>query len=312
MKRSMSILVLILALALVISGCGSNKGLEVGNIVENKDFLDSGYVASVDWLKENLEKENLLILDARGAETYNKSHIPGAIAITWQEFSDMSGAPGENLNWGTVLEVEALSQELSKFGITKDKEVVVYTNTENGWGEDGRIVWMLRMAGYDNSKILDGGFNYWTSKGYEVSKDVVEPIASIVEIESLDRKVNIDTEELVNNLDNIVVIDTREKDEYKGATKYGEVRGGHIPGAINISFDQFLNKNGTLKSTEEIQSILEDNGIKKDDEIATYCTAGIRSAHMQIVLTMMGYDNARNYDASIHAWAGSASLEMDK
>lgn len=279
---------------------------------ETIEFADTSYIADANWVKENLGKENLLILDARGADTYAKGHIPGAIAVTWQNFADMSGAPGENPNWGTVLEPKALSEKLSAFGISKDKEIVIYTSTKGGWGEDGRIVWMLKRAGFDNVKMLDGGFEYWKAKNYEVSKDIVEPTPATVEVTSLDNSTNIDTEELASKIDDLVVIDVREKNEYEGAQNFGEARGGHLPGAINITFNQFLNSDGTLKTAKEIKAILDENGIEKDDEIVTYCTAGIRSAHMQIVLSMMGYENVRNYDASFYAWAGNADLELQK
>lgn len=285
---------------------------EVKTLEETVEFVDTSYVVSADWLKENMEKENVLILDARGADTHKKGHIPGAIAVMWQGFSNMEGAPGKDPNWGTVLEPKALSERLSENGITKEKEIIVYTTSPDGWGEEGRIVWMLRRAGFDNAKILDGGFDLWKSKGYEVTKDDVVPTPEAVEIQGLDNKTNIDTEELASKLDKVVIIDVREKDEYEGATKYGEPRGGHLPGAINIPFNQFLNKDGTLKTAKEIKTILDDNGINKDDEIVTYCTAGIRSAHMQIVLTMMGYDNVKNYDASFYGWSGNNDLEVVK
>lgn len=277
---------------------------------ETIEFVDTSYIVDANWLKESLGREDLLVLDARGADTYAKGHIPGSIAVMWQNFADMSGAPGENLNWGTVLEPKALSEKLSEFGISKDKEIVVYTSTNGGWGEDGRIVWMLNRAGFDNVKMLDGGFEHWKASKYEVSKDIVKPTPATVEVTALDDLTNIDTEELASKIGEVVIIDVREKDEYEGAQKFGEVRGGHLPGAINITFNKFLNEDGTLKTAQEIKAILDENGIEKDDEIVTYCTAGIRSAHMQIVLTMMGYENAKNYDASFHAWAGSADLEL--
>ncbi len=171
---------------------------------------------------------------------------------------------------------------------------------------------MLRRAGFENAKMLDGGYDYWTANGYETSKDKVNPVVGRVEVETLDNKTNISTEELNSKLNEVVIIDVRDKSEYEGATKYGEARGGHLPGAINITFNEFLNKDGTLKTAQEIQIILDDNGIKKDDEIVTYCTAGIRSAHMQIVLHMMGYENVKNYDASFYAWAGNEDLEVEK
>ena len=316
-KRTALVFVLILILSISLFGCtkdpntsdDQNTSMEVD---ESVTFEDTSYVVDADWLKENLDREDLLVLDARGQEAYDKGHIPGAIAVMWQQFANMEGAPGENPNWGTVLEPKALSEKLSEVGITKDKEIVLYTNTQEGWGEDGRIVWMLRRAGLENTKILDGGWNYWESKGYEVSKESVEPDPSSVEIKELDPKTNIETEELTNKLDEVVIIDVRAKDEYEGATKYGEARGGHLPKAINIPFNQFLNKDGTFKTAGEIKAILDSNGIEKDDEIVTYCTAGIRSAHMQVVFTMMGYNNAKNYDASFHAWAGNSELELEK
>ncbi len=317
MKKLTSILLMILCLALIISGCTSKSNDNVveeknnqDTIEEPKDAIESEYLVDVNWLKENVNREDILILDARGQDTYDKGHIPGAIAVSWQGFANMQGAPGD-ANWGTVLEPVALSEKLSEFGIIKDKEIIVYTNTA-GWGEDGRILWMLKRAGYNNIKILDGGFNLWSGKGYDVSKEAVTPIPANVEITELNNDTNIDTEELSNKLGTVVIIDTREKDEYQGATKYGEVRGGHLPGAINIPFNQLLNKDGTLKSTQEINAILDGNGIKKEDEIVTYCTAGIRSAHMQVVLNMLGYENVKNYDASFYAWSANTDLEVEK
>lgn len=286
---------------------------EAGEVeeVEKVEFVDDSYIVTADWLKENIDREDLLVLDARGEDAHKKGHISGAIPVMWQGFANMEGGPGE-ANWGTVLEPKALSEKLSQHGITKDKEIVVYTTSPNGWGEEGRIVWMLKRAGFENAKMLDGGYDYWSSNGYETSKDKVELVAGNVEVTDLDNETNITTEELNSKLNEVVIIDVRDKSEYEGATKYGEARGGHLPGAINITFNEFLNKDGTLKTAEEIQSILDDNGIKKDDEIVTYCTAGIRSAHMQIVLDMMGYENAKNYDASFYAWAGNEDLEVEK
>ena len=314
------LIVLLITLSLFISGCSSEGNeTETTQDTESTDntqddnisFEDESYIVDIDWLKENIEDEEILILDARGEDEYKKGHIPGAIAISWQEFSDMKGKPGDE-NWGTVLKGEELSQKLSEAGITDDKKIVVYSDTQKGWGEDGRIVWMLRRVGMDKPVMLDGGFNYWKSQGEEISKDPVERIASNTEVSSLDDQTNITTEELIEKKEQVKVIDVRSKKEFNGATDYGEPRGGYIPGAINIDFYEFLNKDGTLKTASEIKSILDENGIEKNDEIVTYCTAGIRSAHMQIVLDMLGYKDAKNYDQSFNAWAGNEDLEVVK
>lgn len=326
-RKGISVIMLyLLVLSMFITGCssddkkadtGSESGQEVSESKddkvkeENVEFEDDSYIVDNDWLKENLDNQELLILDARGEEAYNKEHISGAIAVSWQQFSNMEGKPGDE-NWGTVLEEKELSEKLSEVGITDDKKIVVYSDTQKGWGDDARIVWMLRRAGMEKAVILDGGINYWKSQGNEVSKEAVQPKPSNVLVSSLDSKTNIKTEELSEKLGQVKIIDTRTKKEYNGATDYGEPRGGHIPGAINIDFMEFLSEDGTLKKPSEIKTILDDNGIKKDDEIVTYCTAGIRSAHMQIVLDMMGYNNAKNYDQSFNGWAGVEELEVQK
>ena len=128
-----------------------------------------------------------------------------------------------------------------------------------------------------------------------------------------DNSRNITTDQLIKEFNDLVIIDTREEDEYLGATKYGEARGGHIEGAINIPFNLFLEKDGTLKKSISIKKILKSKIItnKNSMKIVTYCTAGIRSAHMQVVLESLGY-NARNYDASFYRWANIKTLKLEK
>ncbi len=66
-------------------------------------------------------------------------------------------------------------KKLSSLGIDKNKTIVAYAENKSGWGEDGRIIWMLRMLGIENSKMLNGGFDYWKNKNLEISKDDVTP-----------------------------------------------------------------------------------------------------------------------------------------
>jgi thiosulfate/3-mercaptopyruvate sulfurtransferase len=275
---------------------------------EISKYVDDSYIVDADWLKQNLKNDNILILDAREEKQYNKGHILGAVSAPWPGFADMNGAPGDK-NWGVLLDEEALSKKLAEIGVTKDKTIVAYTDV-NGWGEDGRIVWMLRMAGLENSKMLSGGINYWKANDYEISKEVVKPTSSDFKLDKINKDLTISTDELNKKLDEVKILDSRNKDEYDGATKFNEARGGHLPGAILLPFNTLLNEDGTFKSSDEMEKIFKDAGLEKDDEIVTYCTAGIRSAHLALVLRMMGYNYAKNYDASYYAWAGDENLPV--
>ncbi len=70
------------------------NGDEVEEVGEIK-FSNNTYMVTADWLQENIEREDLLILDARGEDAHKKGHIKGAIPVVWQSFSNMEGGPGE-------------------------------------------------------------------------------------------------------------------------------------------------------------------------------------------------------------------------
>lgn len=277
---------------------------------EAMTYVDDSYLVNADYLLENLNNDNILLLDARGEKAYAEGHIPGAISISWPGFANVDGAPGD-AGWGVVLEKETLSERLSAIGVDGTKEIIVYADTLNGWGEDGRIVWMLRMAGIENSKMLDGGFNYWVSEDLETTKEATLPTPTDFVVEALNDELTIGTEELNQRNGEIIILDTREQNEFDGDANYGEKRGGHLPNARLLTFNTLLNEDGTFKTADELETIFHSVGLDKEDEIVTYCTAGIRSAHSQIALKMMGYNNVKNYDASFYEYAANEALPLE-
>ncbi len=278
--------------------------------LEPYDYFDTSYVVSAEWLNTRLGDDNLLIVDARGDDAYNEGHLPGAIVVAWGQFTNMSGSPGDE-GWGVLLEKDDLSTVMAEKGFDDDKTIVVYANNPNGWGEDGRIVWMLRMAGLTNSKILDGGFSYWNNSGYDITQDKTDTVKSDFTIADLDLSYTIDTMPLNDTLDSVKVLDSRTKAEYDGAQDHNEARGGHLPGAILLTFTTVLNADGTFKNQEELVTLFTDAGLSKDDTIVSYCTAGIRSAHLSLALRMTGFTDSINYDASFYEWAGNDNLTVE-
>ena len=64
-----------------------------------------------------------------------------------------------------------------------------------------------------------------------------------------------------------------------------------------------------LKVRQEIKTIFEEVGLKTGDKVVTYCTGGISSAYMQLVLEMVGYEDSLNYDESFYRWCAINELE---
>lgn len=308
MKKKLACL-LIAALTVGLVGCGASgeTSKSKGGETEKKEAFSGKYVVDADYVKENLD--HIILVDARGEEAANKKTIKGAIPIMWQYLATCEDGVAGDPNWGCILDVERLSERLSEKGIAQDKEIVLFAAAQEGWGDDGRIAWELIAAGYENVKMVDGGYQALVDAGIETQKGGATPKKADVKVEAIDETHLINTDELKANYDDYKVIDVRADEEWEGKTLYGEANGGHLPGAIHIRFTDLFNEDGTLKSNDDIVKMFEEEGISKDDQIVTYCTAGIRSAYMQLVLEMCGFENTKNYDESFYRWCAVEELE---
>lgn len=310
--RKSIVVLLILMFVFSVAGCGSSSNSTQKQPEQKAPVADKTkdkLFVSTDWVKTNLKQ--IIVLDARTDKEYNAGHIPGALNTPWQYFSDMSGKPGDT-NWGILLPQTQLASKIGDLGISGEKTIVTYA-APPAWGEDGRVAWTLKSAGITKVMILEGGFKAWQKAGGEVSKEAAPaPKAVPFTITAMDSSLNATTDWIKENSQNIKIVDSRSKKEYDGATDYGEARGGHLPQAINIPFESMFNKDGSVKSSVELTKLFTDAGLKPGDQIVTYCTKGIRSGYMALVLRLVGFENARNYDASFYNWAGDKSLTVDK
>ena len=115
-----------------------NKDLAVEEMEAYLDFVDYGgatifseQIPKDDWKK-------FFVIDARDKNQYAREHIPGAV----------------NLEWRKVL--------AERQSIPKDKPVLIYCNTGTLSAQAG---FALRVTGYENVRILQGGFTEWKAKG---------------------------------------------------------------------------------------------------------------------------------------------------
>lgn len=271
--------------------------------------LEGEYLVTPEYVKENLENDKIIFVDARGEDGAKSGTVPGAIAVAWPALADMEGKEAGDEGWGHILEAKALSEKLSAFGLDMEKEIIIIANGKDGWGDDGRILWELLAAGYKNVKMVNGGIDAIKAAGVELVKEVAKPEEAKVEVEEIDFTHVIDTKELSEKIADYKVVDTRNTDEYEGAVKFGEAKGGRIPGAIHVQFIDLFGEDGMLKSKEDLIAMFTDAGLKPEDNIVTYCTGGIRSAYMQLVMHMCGFENVKNYQGSYYCWAKVNEVE---
>lgn len=272
-KLSVILLSFSMLISFMLSGCSQKKASEDEDTIKARieEYSDVDFIISADELESIRKNDDVLIFDCNKPEVYEKGHIPGAVNIGIQPFSDISGKIGEE-GWGTVVDKDEMAKKLKELGIDNEKTVVFYSDVMNGPGADGRAVWQLRMAGMDNVKFLNGGYTYWVEKGYETTKEESKavPTDKDVKLSELDKSSSATKDYVYENLDKEVILDVRTDSEYGGSQNAGEPRGGHIKGAENLLWQDLMYSNGVIKSKEEIKDIMAEYGVKPEDSFCVY------------------------------------------
>ena len=325
MKRK-SIIALLMSLMLVFmtfTGCGNDKEIEPVDrqpVVEEteqeqkqEEIPDDGrfhgkWIVDVEYAAGRVGAEDTLFVDARGEGQAILGTVEGAIATGWAAWSIMEGSAGDE-KWGCIQEPDDLEKTLGNLGVSKDKEIIIVGETASGWGDDARLVWTLLAAGYTDVKMIDGGYSAWKAFGAPTQFLASKPKATEVSIDELDYAHVMTTQKLQEDYENYVIVDVRTKEEYDGAILHNEAQGGRLPGAIHIPYTDLFQEDGTLKPNKELVTMFENAGLTKEDAIVTYCTGGIRSAYMQLVMEMCGFENSYNYDQSFWRWAVVGDVE---
>ena len=272
----------------------------------------SSFLVTPEWLKANIDK--VVLIDARASSLYKgqQGHLPGAINAEWTYFANMGGKAGDP-KWGTVADAPVLAKRIGALGIDGKKEVIVYGDGGD-WGNAAWVVWILRMTGFGNAKILDGGFTAYRAAGGKTVATVHTPKPVTYPYTTFNPSYVVTTDwmkDAVSSPD-VKIVDVRSEKEYAGEIRpFGEKRPGHIPGAINLPMDKVMTSDYKVLPESDLRALLESNGFtNKEQTIILYDTAGVRSSFMTMVFRIAGFKNARNYDASYHAWCGTEGLEV--
>jgi rhodanese-related sulfurtransferase len=126
------------SLLLAPAAHADNKAKAVDEMEGYLEFVDyGGGVIFAEQIPAD-EWKKMFVIDARDAAQFAKGHIPGAI----------------NMDWRQVL--------AKRHTIPKNKPVLIYCNTGSLSAQAG---FALRVAGWDNLRILQGGMEEWKAKG---------------------------------------------------------------------------------------------------------------------------------------------------
>ncbi|MFN3740732.1 MAG: sulfurtransferase [Thermodesulfovibrionales bacterium] len=284
-------------------------------------FLASPAVAGVlvdaDWLKAHISDPNLVIVDVQSKhDLYSKGHIPGAVKVA--RHIDLEDATRYPTN--KYPQKEQFLNLMSRLGIDNDSIIVAYDDKYGLFAS--RFLVIMELYGHDTSKLklLDGGIQAWQARGYEItSEPTIVTRKTVYKTSGQKADILITWSDILKNSvlgqdPSVVLLDARPADEFSG-NKIRAIRGGHIPGAINVTGVSAANNKDTqtFKSPSEIKKAFEDAGIRPDKIIYTYCHSGDRAAHAYVVLKhILGYKNVKIYDGSWNEWATLTALPAEE
>ncbi|MEF8775565.1 MAG: sulfurtransferase [Haloarculaceae archaeon] len=282
---------------------------------DNGDYAKDVLV-SPDWVEDRLEEfqrddpgHRLVEVDV-DTELYEDSHAPGAIGFNWEsQLQDQ-----ERRDVLTKSDFEAL---LGEHGITEDSTVVLYGDNANWFA--AYTYWQFKYYGHEDVFLLDGGRDYWVEQEYSLTSDVPDYPAQTYDASGPRERIRAYREDVENAIErDLPLVDVRSPEEFSGEVlappglQETAQRGGHIPGAQNISWAAVTNGDGTFKSREEIAALYAEHGIDGGETTVAYCRIGERSSVAWFALhELLGYDDAINYDGSWTEWGNLVGAPIE-
>ena len=229
-----------------------------------------------------------------GRRLYDAAHLPGAVHLSLDR--DLSGPVGAHGGRHPLPDMEVFTETLQRNGIGDAAEVVVY---DDGGMFAARLWWLLRYAGLDRVRVLDGGFSAWAEAGLPVTQDVPKPEPATLTLRLRpEMVVDMDTVRTKLGDPNVTLIDARAPERYRGEVEPLDNKAGHIPGALNRPFAENL-EYGHFKSSEALRARFAE----VETEIILYCGSGVSAAHNALALAEAGVTGAKLYAGSWSDWS---------
>jgi thiosulfate/3-mercaptopyruvate sulfurtransferase len=283
-------------------------------------MTDSEYandvLVSADWVADNVDEfqsddpEYRLVEVDVDTEAYEEAHAPGAIGFNWEtQLQDQTQRD--------ILEKGDFEELLGSHGISDDSTVVLYGDNSNWFA--AYAYWQFKYYGHDDVRLLDGGREYWLENDYPTTSEEPEFSEQTYEAGGPRESIRAYRDDVEKAIDRgVPLVDVRSPEEFSGEVlappglQETAQRGGHIPGAQNISWAAVTNDDGTFKTRGELEELYAEEGIEGDGTTVAYCRIGERSSVAWFALhELLGYEDTVNYDGSWTEWGNLVDAPIE-
>lgn len=259
-------------------------------------------------LAAHLDDPQWVVIDCRfklsdpaaGKYAYDSAHIPNARYAHLND--DLSGPVTVTSGRHPLPDPAALAQRLGQWGIDGTKQVVVYDDSFGAMA--ARLWWLLRWLGHDAVAVLDGGLQVWQREGRGLSA-----IAPAIQAAVFHARVNdalwVSTAAVARMAAqrSHVIIDARAEERFRGEVEPFDKVAGHIPGALNVPFEDNLDLGGTFLPATELADLYRTAlGDKTPTHTIHMCGSGVTACHNLLAMEHAGLVGAKLYVGSWSEW----------
>ena len=273
-------------------------------------------LVTTEWLAKHLGARDLRVLDGswhmphlgRDARAeFVAGHIPGAA------FFDIDAIADQATSLPHMLPDEAtFAAAVGALGVGSGDRVVVYD--VRGVVSAARVWWTFRAFGHADVAVLDGGLPKWRAEGRPVEAGAAAPAPRPFQARRRPELVR-DLEAMRANLVSgaAQVLDARSAGRFAGTEPEPRagLRGGHIPGSLNLPYETLYREDGTLRSPQELGGALRRAGVDLGKPVVTTCGSGVTASVLALALYLVGRSDVAVYDGSWSEWGGRPDTPIE-
>ena len=247
-----------------------------------------------------------VVLDVRwtlaqpdGRDAFRAGHVPDAVYVDLDTELADHGVLGEGRH--PLPSETAFTAAMRRWGLHDGDTVVVMDDA--GGTSAARAWWLLRHAGVDDVRILDGALAAWREAGLPLESGDVEPEPGDATARfGAMPVVDLDEADALASTEGGVLLDSRAGERYRGEVEPIDPRAGHIPGAVSAPTVDNLGPDGRFLSAEALRARFDALGVDGAHPVAAYCGSGVTAAHQVAALAIAGVDAAL-YPGSFSQWS---------
>jgi thiosulfate/3-mercaptopyruvate sulfurtransferase len=258
------------------------------------------------WLEAHLADPGIRIVDMRrnGETDYATGHVPGAVNLANDAIRNPQNPPS------FLPTRDAFEALMARLGIANRTRVIVYD--ERGGLYAARLWWILNYFGHTNVALLDGGWTKWSREQRPVSTSTPEITpARFTAIPNPRWLATADQVRAAIDKPDVRIVDARTSAEIDGTDLRGIRRGGFIPSAVPVYWEDLLDPDlKTLKPAADLAKLVRDAGLQPSQEVIVYCQVGMRASYDLFVLQLLGYERLRNYYGAWEEWGNRDDLPI--